>query len=166
MRIARAAHWLILATLLVAPGACSARPYDCAVTRTCPAARPDAIQCSVDADCANGVQCDGVESCDEGHCAPGTPVTCPTADTTHCAATCVEGTSSFECVVTPLDVDGDGFASRNCEAAPGSDCDDSRGDVYPGAPEVCDDADNDCDGLEDLADGFSLGGTPTPLTAT
>ncbi|MCP5060688.1 MAG: hypothetical protein GY937_28660 [bacterium] len=31
----------------------------------------------------------------------------------------------------------------------GSDCDDSRPDVYPGATEVCDAVDNDCDGEVD-----------------
>ncbi|MBN2800760.1 MAG: hypothetical protein JXX28_16585, partial [Deltaproteobacteria bacterium] len=45
------------------------------------------------------------------------------------------------------DADGDGFAA--CQ-----ECDDSRADVNPDAPEVCDEADNDCNGLidEDAAD--------------
>ncbi|HEV8701600.1 MAG TPA: putative metal-binding motif-containing protein [Candidatus Polarisedimenticolia bacterium] len=41
-----------------------------------------------------------------------------------------------------VDTDGDGFTS--C-----TDCDDVRADVHPGAAEVCDGADNDCDGLVD-----------------
>ena len=39
----------------------------------------------------------------------------------------------------PADGDGDGFASD-------VDCDDTRDDVYPGAVELCDGLDNDCDG--------------------
>ncbi|MBN2799393.1 MAG: hypothetical protein JXX28_09625 [Deltaproteobacteria bacterium] len=40
------------------------------------------------------------------------------------------------------DADGDGVPA--CE-----ECDDSRADVNPGAPEVCDEADNNCNGLTD-----------------
>ncbi len=45
------------------------------------------------------------------------------------------------------DEDGDGFYSYE-------DCDDTRGDVYPGAPEICDGIDNDCDG--DIDEGVLL----------
>lgn len=41
-----------------------------------------------------------------------------------------------------VDSDGDGFTSCN-------DCDDSRAGVHPGAAEVCDGLDNDCDGVVD-----------------
>ncbi|MBM4368369.1 MAG: hypothetical protein FJ102_19300 [Deltaproteobacteria bacterium] len=41
------------------------------------------------------------------------------------------------------DTDGDGFID---EAAGGTDCDDANPRVFPGAPEMCDDADQDCDG--------------------
>lgn len=45
-------------------------------------------------------------------------------------------------VYDPLDVDddGDGITEN------GGDCDDTDRMVYPGAPETCDDLDNDCDG--------------------
>jgi hypothetical protein len=56
------------------------------------------------------------------------------------------------------DGDSDGFGggqpTRECEAPPfavreGGDCDDGRADVFPGAAEACDEADQDCDGSVD-----------------
>lgn len=46
----------------------------------------------------------------------------------------------------PVDIDGDGYYRDE------DDCDDARADIHPGAPEICDDLDNDCDGLLDDAD--------------
>jgi hypothetical protein len=50
----------------------------------------------------------------------------------------------------PVDADGDGFDSAE-------DCDDGDAAVFPGADEVCDEIDNDCDGLTDIADPGILG---------
>jgi hypothetical protein len=44
------------------------------------------------------------------------------------------------------DFDGDNYDSLECG---GSDCDDEDASVNPGAPEVCDGVDNDCDGDTD-----------------
>ncbi len=41
------------------------------------------------------------------------------------------------------DADGDGFVGTDDG---GDDCDDTRDNVYPGAPDPCDDIDQDCDG--------------------
>jgi len=43
-------------------------------------------------------------------------------------------------------------------AAPGDDCDDTQAAIFPGAPELCDGLDNDCDKKIDLSDGLSLVG--------
>ncbi len=64
------------------------------------------------------------------------------------------------------DSDGDGFgdastSTSSCSEPSGfvandSDCDDSDGAVHPGASEICDGQDNDCDGLVDAADTDKL----------
>ena len=66
---------------------------------------------------------------------PGALETCSDVEDYNC-----DGSTGFE------DADGDGTAA--CE-----DCDDGDSTAFPGATEVCDGADNDCDG--DVDDGLS-----------
>jgi len=64
-----------------------------------------------------------------------------------------------DCIGQCHDLDGDGFDDLACG---GDDCDDADPDTYPGATELCDGVDNDCDGVvpfdeaDEDGDGFGL----------
>ena len=47
---------------------------------------------------------------------------------------------------SPTDFDGDGVFSIQ---SGGQDCDDQNADVFPGATEICNELDDDCDGQTD-----------------
>jgi MYXO-CTERM domain-containing protein len=67
-----------------------------------------------------------------------------------------------------LDADGDGVTADACG---GVDCDDTNATIYPSAPELDDDLDNDCNGVlddpfDDDADGLTNGQEVTLGTST
>jgi hypothetical protein len=124
-----------------------------------PSSCPDA-----DGDGHQSAACGG-DDCDDSKPAvhPGASEVCDNGIDDDC-----DGAVDENCPV--CDVDGDGFEGFQC--AGGSDCDDTRTDVHPGAAELCDGVDNDCDGGRDegcgacdvdsdgyLADSAACGGS-------
>jgi len=101
---------------------------------------------------------DNDDDCDDsdGGTNPGAAEVCDEADNDCDGET--DEDSATDAATWYADGDGDGYGSTvstvSCEQPSGyadndDDCDDASGDAYPGASEVCDEADNDCDGSTD-----------------
>ncbi len=121
---------------------------------------------------------DGGDDCDDSRAAahPGAPEVCGNAADDDCDGAIDEDGENGLVVYVDADADGFGDAARPrvvCVLGPGfvqdaSDCDDASATVFPGAPEVCNGLDDDCDAEADDgalrgrffldADGDGVGG--------
>ncbi|QDG51019.1 hypothetical protein FIV42_09830 [Persicimonas caeni] len=108
--------------------------------------------CESDGDCIEGYECvDGI-------CEEPVPLTAPPCD----QSADPEG---------DIDLDDDGYGDgadrTNCPPDKYQlDCDDTRSDISPGAPELCDGVDNDCDDQVDEFDcqiSTDCGAVPSDL---
>lgn len=125
--------------------------------------------CETSAQCDDGLFCNGAEVCIEARCQAAPATACD--DGVECTIdTCNE--ERRRCSSQVPDVDGDGHGDRRCVdfrgVALGTDCDDTDATRFPGALEVCNYRDEDCDletiGMNDAdGDGFILAGCSNPL---
>ncbi|MEM9192007.1 MAG: putative metal-binding motif-containing protein [Myxococcota bacterium] len=141
-------------------GGMCADDADCPMGEKCLGGRCGSgpVYCMADANCAPGQVCVGGVCQTGGMCTPG-PERCNMIDDdcdgiideacggVACMtdAECRPGESCVRNVCTAgmgIDADGDGFFA-------GMDCDDADPTVFPGARELCDMRDNDCNGMID-----------------
>ena len=100
--------------------------------------------------CDDGLVCNGSETCDTSGatpgvgCLPGTAVDCDDGDP--CTTDICEEPAGT-CMHAGSDADGDGVAAVGCGS--GTDCDDTDPAIHPGAEELCNAADDDCNGSPD-----------------
>jgi hypothetical protein len=161
-------------------------PFDCIAHRCAPAGSGDGstdgiadtgkdtlgTPCVDDAICQDGVRCNGAERCLRGACVPPLRALCDDGDP--CTLdTCTE--SSGACThmtMSNIDQDGDHHAPTSaadggtlCTTIPADDCDDTNADVYPGHAEKCDELDNNCNGIVDEGNLWSLAPGAVNLSA-
>ncbi len=109
--------------------------------------------CSTNTDCDDGFWCNGVEDCVSGYCRNADDGPCDS----HSACvidSCFEpdaGELAGQCDAAILDGQDDGDEDGHFALAcvGGTDCDDEDESINPEAPELCDDTDNNCNGLID-----------------
>ncbi len=103
--------------------------------------------CSSNDQCDDQLFCNGPERCFAGCCAAALDTPCDS----HSACikdVCTEATKACSHMAQAgQDVDGDGHLAFGCVG--GDDCDDNDATVFTGAREICDNKDNDCNGLID-----------------
>jgi hypothetical protein len=129
------------------------------------------VGCDMDEDGYTDTACGG-DDCDDDDpdVNPGATEICDAADLDEdCDGLADDADSSLSATIYYRDADSDYYGDPStgapkCSLVPGwrstgTDCDDTRSTVHPGATEVCDasDLDEDCDGLADEADSSVSG---------
>jgi len=106
----------------------------------------EATICTGPAECNDGIACT-VDTCspETGSCAHE-PNDAACDDGVSCTVDSCRPTGG--CAHLPPDADSDTYPDAECY---GNDCDDAQAEVHPGAPELCNGRDDNCDGTTDDA---------------
>ncbi|MBL8685725.1 MAG: putative metal-binding motif-containing protein [Myxococcales bacterium] len=103
--------------------------------------------------CDDGQLCNGTETCNNATgCVPGTAPNCRDGNVcTNDACDPAGNAGRGACVNTPIDADGDGFPAMTVGGmtCTGRDCNDGDRTANPGAMEVCNTRDDNCNGMID-----------------
>ncbi len=93
-----------------------------------------------------GQNCDPGADCDDGNADihPGATEVCNQLDDD-----CDNQTDEGDVCVVCVDGDQDGYDAIDSDCPTGNDCDDNNDTIYPGATEVCNQLDDDCDDQTD-----------------
>ena len=124
--------------------------------------------CVVDADCSDGLFCNGTETCNAGVCEAGTAPTCDDGLFCNGTETCNEATDSCDAGPVPTCDDGlfcNGTETCNestdsCDAGPAPTCDDG---LFCNGTETCNESTDSCDAgpAPTCDDGLFCNGTET-----
>jgi hypothetical protein len=124
---------------------------------SCSNAMAACVHMPVDTVCQDGNFCNGAEVCNPAMgaamtgCAAGTAPNCNPSGNACVDGSCV-GTSPGMCVQTTHDGDHDGHGVSSCPSVggvPNDDCNDANATIYPGAPELCNGLDDNCNSVID-----------------